>query len=72
MEKLDVIKRHVGDHGIGCVIMGDRVAISTLWTSKALDGEERLAEVAHRVTSFQEACGVIGCHCDESKPAEAM
>ncbi len=70
MEQLEMIKRHVDDHGVGCVVMSDHVAITTVWVSRAVDGEERHKEIIRRVTSLHEACGVLGCHCDEANSGE--
>jgi hypothetical protein len=63
MENLSLIKSHVDRHGIGCVIVDDHVAISIMWKSQTLSGEERFLETTERARSFEEACGVIGCGC---------
>lgn len=63
MDPLSRIKSHVDSHGVGCAIVGDHVAIGVIWTSKTIEGEERILETIERVRSFDEACCVIGCDC---------
>lgn len=67
MQNLSLIKSHVDQHGIGCVVVNDHVAISVMWKSFTLSGEERFRETTERARSFEESCSVIGCRCAEAQ-----
>ena len=69
MSELFRIKDHVDAHGVGCAVVKDHVAISVLWKTKTLSGEEQRLETTRRVTSFKEACCAIGCRCCQEKDA---
>lgn len=65
MTELDRIKHHVDQHGFGCAVVKDHVAIAIAWCSKSVDGVERQMETTQRACSLSEACSIMGCSCDE-------
>ncbi len=70
MTDLQMIKRHIDEHGFGSAIVNDHVAIGVVWTMRAMDGRERKREIIERVQSLEEACSAIGCGCaDAAIPA---
>jgi hypothetical protein len=56
MTELERIKRHVDEHGFGCVVFDDHVAIAIAWRSEGVDGRERRME-----TTCRAACAILGC-----------
>ncbi len=63
MDALERIKRHVDEMGVGCVVVGDHVAIYQARITRAADGALQRSETVQRVRTMQEACGVLGCDC---------
>ncbi len=63
MELLERIKRHVDEMGVGCVVVGDHVAIYQTRITRRADGALQHSETVQRVRSMQEACSVLGCDC---------
>jgi len=51
--------------GVGCVVVGDHVAIYQARITRAADGALQRSETVQRVRTMQEACGVLGCDCSE-------
>ncbi|MBI1365615.1 MAG: hypothetical protein GC153_06610 [Alphaproteobacteria bacterium] len=59
MDDLHMIKKFADEHGVGCVIREDHVALSVLWVTRNFVGETRCIEIVKRITSMAEARAAI-------------